>query len=111
MRELTPEQQKHVAYLKRCLKNARRRARYWSGNPSFRGFGFRPSSPRAVTQGHAIEYETALSDIEVLCDELEALTGQTFKRSDPKAEFLERFHSSFRPKKPDSTPKQDHHDE
>ena len=98
MKELTDRQKALIRDLKRRLKNARRRARYWSGNPSFRGFGFRPNSARAVTQGHAIEYETALSDIDVLCEALEELTGRSFKRSDPRAEFLDRF-ASFRPKK------------
>lgn len=97
MHTLSAEDQRKVADLKRCLKNARGRAAYWSGNPSCRAYGFDPKSPRAAVQGHAIEYETAMSDIDVLCAELERLTGRTYKRSDPKAEFRARFANIFRP--------------
>ena len=74
--------------LQRRLKNARKRARYWSGNPSSTGFGYqhRTSSARAD-----IEYEMAVDDCESIADEIEVLTGNRPSVPKPKEEFNERF--------------------
>lgn len=79
-------QDKEIARLKKRLANARHRAAYASGRPSFRGFGAVGKS------GHIDElYELAMCDIESLCTILEAKTGKKFKRSDPKRDFNHAF--------------------
>lgn len=80
-----------VQFLVRALKNARSRALYWSGNPTFTGKRFDPNAKRRVCGGHDEQYELALCDIDSLCDELEKRTGRKWKRSDTKQAFQQRF--------------------
>lgn len=77
-----------IIRLRRALKNARVRALFWSGNPSFTGKRFKPHASR---KGHDEQYELAMCDIDSLAARLEELTGHKVKRSDPRAEFRERF--------------------
>jgi hypothetical protein len=78
-----------VADFERRLRNARRRATYWSGNPSSNGRGFCGNTGEAEWG-----YNLALSDIRSLCDVLDQLTGNRPKRTDPKAEFRARIFKS-----------------
>lgn len=80
-----------VQRLVRALKNARSRALYWSGNPTFTGKRFDPNARRRVCGGHDEQYELAMCDIDSLCSELEKLTGRKWKRSDTKQAFQHRF--------------------
>lgn len=79
--------------LKQRLANARRRVAYWSGRPSFRGFGFRPNGRKATTGGHALEYEMALDDVKSLAEDLSKLTGKTYAITDLQYEFNVKFSS------------------
>lgn len=72
--------------LKRKLKNAKRRAVYWSGRPSFLGFGFRPGKGRRH-EDDTIEYEMAMSDIDSLANRIEKLTGKRPVTRDPKRDY------------------------
>ena len=58
--------------LRRRLRNARARAAYWSGRPSFTGAGYTPSRTHRSADH---EYELAMCDIASLCKAIEALTG------------------------------------
>ena len=81
-----------VRRLVRALKNARSRALYWSGNPTFTGKRFNPNAKvRRVCGGHDEQYELALCDIDSLTDELEKLTGKKWKKTDTKVAFQQRF--------------------
>lgn len=84
-----------LADLKRRLKNARRRAVYWSGRPSFSGFGYSPSN-----SDHDIQYEAAIDDVNSLCDDIEEMTGTRPKATDPKQKYLDAFSDAMtkRPK-------------
>lgn len=82
--------------LRRQLRNARQRARYWSGNPSGRGFGF---SPRATATSDAdAEYEMAMDDCAALADEIHRITGTRPHIPDPKQDFKDAFASTVLPK-------------
>ena len=72
--------------LKRKLRNARQRALFWSGNPTFTGKRFNVRRSRG-DEG----YELAMCDIRNLCDHIEALTGKRPKQSDPKGDFRGKF--------------------
>lgn len=76
-----------AAMLKRRLKNARMRALYWSGNPSFAGARFSVRKNRNGAEG----YELAMCDVRSLCDSIEELTGKRPKQSDPRGAFGRRF--------------------
>lgn len=79
----------HLANLKKRLRNAQQRARYWSGNPSNSGFGYDPTN---TSSGDAdTEYEMALDDCTAIADEIERLTGKRPKTSDPKREYNAKF--------------------
>ena len=78
--------------LKLRLRAARQRAAYWSGRPSFRGFGFRTGSSGRPPHGrHDIEYEIAMDDIQSLCQRIGELTGCEPKVSDPREDFLKQY--------------------
>lgn len=78
--------------LRQQLKNARRRAVYWSGRPSFCGFGFRPGVRSRASSGHPdLQYEICLDDIGALCDEIERLTGRRPKETNPRQEYRKRM--------------------
>ncbi len=76
-----------VSRLKRKLRNARMRALYWSGNPTFTGHRFSVKKNRNGWEG----YELAMCDVRGLCDQIEELTGVRPKQSDPKRAFGQRF--------------------
>jgi hypothetical protein len=76
------------------LRNARKRARYWSGNPSPTGFGYQPSTSSAKAD---IEYEMAVDDCEAIADEIEVLTGHRPSVPKPKEEFNESFSRTVLP--------------
>jgi hypothetical protein len=89
MAALTREQKdREFARLKKRLKNAKTRALYWSGNPSFAQNRYVPSRVRR----HASEqYELALCDIESLCEAIFQHTGKRPEPYDPKASFAATF--------------------
>lgn len=82
--------------LRRRLRNARSRALYWSGNPTFSGNRFRPGRTRALG-GHDFQYEQALDDIDSLSRLIEEATGRPVKRSDPKRAYNAAFLAARRP--------------
>ncbi|MEM8519457.1 hypothetical protein [Janthinobacterium sp. CAN_S7] len=72
--------QQLVVALKKRLANARRRASYWSGRPSFT-FGHsmsRVASERLNARGsnHEMEYESAMDDVGSLAEQIAVLTGK-----------------------------------
>src|SRR5206468_1616880 len=72
----------------RRYKNARRRARYWSGLPTF------VPSKRSVKSDHSTlseKYELAMCDCKNWEWEIERLTGVAPKHYDPKAKFALNF--------------------
>lgn len=75
--------------LRRRLRLAVQRAKYWSGNPSMRGYGFRPG--KRARKHHDEQYQMALDDIDNLSQDIEAITGEKLPRPDPKREFQHRF--------------------
>lgn len=76
--------------LRRRLKNAKTRARYWSGNPSFAQNVYNPNKCR---RSRSEMYEIAMCDIEGLCSLLEDVTGERIPRYDPRAEFQKKWHA------------------
>jgi hypothetical protein len=77
------EKEEKLKELRRKLSNAKRRAKYWAGLPSFtKGAGHsmsRQSLQRRAALGtdHEIEYETAMSDVESLAEEIKKITGSS----------------------------------
>lgn len=73
--------------LQRRYKNARARARYWSGTPSF--------LPNRATETRSYvldeKYELAMDDCLNLGACLEKMTGKPCPPYNPKAEFAARF--------------------
>lgn len=78
------------ADLRRRIKNAKTRALYWSGNPSFAQNRHNPNQAR---RHHSEMYELAMCDIKSLSSLLEDITGETVPRYDPKADFQRRYHA------------------
>lgn len=76
----------HEKDLRRRLSNARARALFWSGNPSFTEKRFNPKSRNASER-----YELALCDIDSLATLLEEITGKRVKRSNPRYDFQNKF--------------------
>lgn len=74
---------------RRRYRNARRRAQFWSGNPSLSGFG--PMGVNLNTGRMNEKYELAMCDCESWELELTRLTGRPHAHYDPKAEFRARF--------------------
>ncbi len=85
-----------IELLRRKLRAARQRARYWSGNPSSRGFGFNPS--HSSTADSDIEYEAAMDDCSALADQILQITGKRPATPDPKQDFNNLFASTLLPK-------------
>jgi hypothetical protein len=72
----------------RRYRNARRRARYWSGTPHFdRRVRSRKTSSSALGE----KYELAMCDCRNWEMAIEELTGQNPKRYDPRAKFARIF--------------------
>jgi hypothetical protein len=82
--------------LRKRLRNAKQRARYWSGNPSSSGFGYSPASGSACDAD--AEYEMALDDCAAIADEIERVTGKRPATPDPKREFNAHFAQVVLPK-------------
>lgn len=77
-----------LAEAKRRYKNARRRARYWSGTPSFV-----PSarSNETRTSELCLKYELAMCDCKSWESTIENLTGKPVPRYDPRSAFAAKF--------------------
>lgn len=90
-----------LADLKRRLANARKRARYWAGLPSFAiGSGHsmsRLAQQRLAARGsdHEMEYEMALADCESLASVIEELSGSKPEVIDYKTVFNNGFNAAF----------------
>jgi acyl carrier protein len=74
---------------KRRYANARKRARFWSGNPSWSNFG--PTGKNLTTCRMDEKYELAMYDCHSWEDRIGQLTGKELKHYDPKQEFRSRF--------------------
>lgn len=79
-----------IAFVKRRLRNARRRAVYWSGNPSFNPHA------RAVDKHreHEFRYEMALNDVHsigCILARLEKRAEPERREYDPKRDFGRKF--------------------
>jgi hypothetical protein len=74
--------------LKRRLHNAKSRALYWSGNPSYSG---RRYNPRNRSRSADLEYEIALTDVRSLIGLLEQLTGRNRRYTEPRAKLVAMF--------------------
>lgn len=77
------DKEEKLKQLRRKLSNAKRRAKYWAGLPSFtKGAGHsmsRHALQRRAALGtdHEIEYETAISDVANLAEEIKKITGKS----------------------------------
>ena len=76
-----------IGYIRRKLKLAKRRLVYWSGRPSFCGFGYSPGS-HPDPDG---QYENAWADCQSWADLIEKATGKRPVVRDVKEEFREAF--------------------
>ncbi|HBN9243680.1 hypothetical protein FA378_27210 [Pseudomonas aeruginosa] len=86
----------NVELLRKRLRSAKQRARYWAGVPNRSGFGYKPAG--SSTYDADAEYEMALDDCAALADEIERITGKRPTTSDPKREFNAYFARSVLPK-------------
>ncbi|MCS8414896.1 hypothetical protein N0754_19400 [Pseudomonas aeruginosa] len=82
--------------LRKRFRNAKQRARYWSGIPSGTGFGYNPASGSACDAD--AEYEMALDDCAAIADDIERATGKRPITPDPKREFNAHFAQVVLPK-------------
>ena len=73
---------------RRRYSNARRRARYWSGIPTFRPWG---RSNETRTSKLWEKYELAMCDCNAWESRIEELTGKRPEHYDPKSAFAVRF--------------------
>lgn len=85
MSEMTDEEL--LEYMTYRLKLAKRRLVYWSGRPSFLGFGFSPCG----TRDHSTEYEMALDDCHCLAHQIGKLCGKNPVVRDIKREVAEAW--------------------
>ena len=72
----------------RRYANAKRRALYWSGNPSF---SVRARSNNIRSSTLDLKYELAMCDCDSWERTIETLTGERPKHYDPKAKFRANF--------------------
>ena len=80
-----------AADLSRCLRNAKRRALYWSGIPSFiQGASFAPGT-HGRRDSPDLEYELALADVDALQSKLTEIDGVCREQFDPRADFRRRW--------------------
>lgn len=86
----------NLEQLRKRLRSAKQRARYWSGVPSSSGVGFNPASSNA--RDADTEYEMALDDCAAIADEIERITGRRPATPDPKREFNAHFAQVVLPK-------------
>lgn len=89
----------NLEQLRKRLRSAKQRARYWSGVPSSSGFGYKPASSNACDAD--TEYEMALDDCAAIADEIEQITGKRPATPDPKREFNAHFGRAVLPKMAD----------
>jgi len=73
---------------KRRYSNARRRARYWSGTPSF---SVTARSNECRTSELDLKYELAMCDCNSWEQTLEKMTGKSLEHYDPKQAFRRAF--------------------
>ncbi len=79
-------------YILRCYQNAKRRARYWSGNPSYSSRVTRETRSSRLSE----KYELAMCDCKNWEFEIHRITGKRPKHYDPKAEFNRRWYEVMR---------------
>ena len=84
--------------LERALRAAKRRALYWSGNPSFSGRSFNPANHRALCGDPDIQYEVTVGDVLNLQLQLEQIDGRKRKPYDPQAEFKRNWAACIMPR-------------
>lgn len=85
----------NLSQLERRLRNAKKRALYWSGVPSRSGSGHKPANTQRDADA---EYEMALDDCRAIADDIERATGKRPKTPDPKREFNASFAQNVLPK-------------
>lgn len=73
---------------KRRYQNARRRARYWSGTPTFRPF-IRSTETRSSRLNE--KYELAMCDCKNWEQTIQEMTGKVVPHYDPKKQFAAKF--------------------
>lgn len=83
-----------IKYYRRRLRAHRWRLNYWSGKPSFSGFG--PSGKNCQKGAMDENYELAMCDARSICQILESL-GDKPRVVDPKRTFQARFHNPNAP--------------
>ena len=76
-----------VASAKQRYANARRRARYWSGTPSYNPLAYR-------TGQRDLQYELAMCDCLAWECRLRELTGKPMPHYDPRAAFARSYRKS-----------------
>lgn len=84
--------ERDIKYYRQRLRAHRWRLRYWSGNPSFTGFG--PTGKKLKQQDE--HYELARCDAESICRILESL-GDKPRVVDLRRTFQARFHNPKAP--------------
>lgn len=89
---MTGSKTERLAYLLNRLKQAKRRALYWSSVPSFSS---RKPRARAEHRHGGEKYELAMCDIHSLSISIRELGGDSGKPYDPKKSFSERFNRNF----------------
>jgi hypothetical protein len=83
--------ERDIKYYRRRLQAHRWRLRYWSGLPSFSGFG--PSGKSCKTSIMDENYELAMCDARSICQILESL-GDRPRVVDVRATFRNRFYNT-----------------
>lgn len=86
----TQPQLADLPQLKRRLANARMRAVYWSGRPSFTDKSYSTSKLRGF-KDQDVEYEIAISDITSLADRIFKITGKKPRVTDPREKARQAF--------------------
>lgn len=79
--------EKDIPSLKHRYRNAKRRALYWSGNPSYSASRTRETRSSRLCE----KYEIAMSDCKNLEQLLERLTGASHPHYDPQQKFRNSF--------------------
>lgn len=88
------EKERRIAYLKRRLGAHRRSLRYWSGNPSFTGYG--PHGKKLTSGNMSARYELAEENAHSIASELAKL-GVSVRVVDPKRTFKARYNDPKHP--------------
>ena len=85
-----PDRVREVREARRRYHNARSRALYWSGAPTFTGHRYLPGHVRGKATADE-QYEVAICDCRAWEAEIGRLTGRRLKPYDPKALVRERW--------------------